>query len=164
MSTEMDRELENTKVFLSKELPGLLEKLTTAHQPNWGLMTSHHMLEHLIVVYKMSIGRIKLPIITKEEDWPRNKAYLVKDSAMRRNVPSPTGKNDLQPLRTASLDEARQKVLKETTSFLAFAEAEPDFIADHPYGGPMNMKEWMLFHRKHIKHHLIQFGIIPDYE
>ncbi len=164
MSTEMDKQLVLAKTFLSEDLPELLEKLRPDQQPLWGLMTPHHMLEHLIVTYKMSIGRIKIPVVAKEEDWPRIKGYFMKDGPMRRSVPSPTGKNDLQPLRTASLEEAREKVLNETTSFLAFAEAEPDFKADHPYGGPMNMEEWLLFHRKHIKHHLIQFGIIPDYE
>ncbi len=150
--------------FLSAEFPAILKKLSPDAKPAWGLMTPQHMVEHLIVVYKMSIGRIKIPVISAVEDHPRLKAYLMKDSPMRRSVPSPTGNNKLQPLRSASLQEAIEKVLKETEHFIRFTEEQPDFLADHPYGGPMTAEEWLFFHRKHIKHHLIQFNLIPDYE
>lgn len=159
----MNDQIEEVRQFLSEELPDLLQKLDADQKPVWGLMTPHHMLEHLIVTYKMSIGRIKIPIISKEEDWPRLKAYLVKDSPMRRSVPSPTGNNELQPLRTPSLEEAKAKLLKETAQFLEFIKTSPGHIANHPYGGPMTAEEWLLFHRKHIKHHMIQFDLIPDY-
>ena len=164
MSFDLESEVAKTKAFLLNELPLVLAHLKADQKPVWGLMTPHHMLEHLIVTFKMSIGRIKIPIVANEEDQVRIKAYFMKDSPMRRSVPSPTGKNDLQPLRTASLDEARDKVMMETAHFLAFMENDPGFIADHPYGGPMTAQEWLLFHRKHIKHHCIQFGLIPDYE
>lgn len=150
--------------FLSEEMASLLGSLSADTKPLWGMMTPQHMVEHLIVTYKMSIGRIRIPIISKEDDWPRLKAYLMKDSPMRRSVPSPTGKNELQPLRSASLEEAIDKMIKETADFLTFVGAQPDFIANHPYGGPMRADEWLLFHRKHIKHHLIQFELIPDYD
>lgn len=150
--------------FLSEEFPTIIKQLSADAEPAWGLMTPQHMVEHLIVVYKMSIGRIRLPIVSASEDHPRLKAYLMKDSPMRRSVPSPTGKNELQPLRSASLDEAVDKVVKETEHFLQFVEEQPDFLADHPYGGPMRADEWLFFHRKHINHHLIQFNLLPDYE
>jgi len=157
-------ELEAVYGFLGDELPALLDALKADLKPVWGLMTPHHMLEHLIVTYKMSIGRINIPMVAKEEDQPRIKAYLVKDSPMRRSVPSPTGNNELQPLRTANIEEAKEKVLNETAHFLEYVKSDPGQIANHPYGGPMTAEEWLLFHRKHIKHHFIQFGLIPDYE
>ena len=152
------------EAFFTKEVPDILDRLKEDTQSIWGIMTPQHMVEHLIVTYKMSIGRIKLPVISREEDIPRIKAYLMKDSPMRRSVPAPTGKNELQPLRATSLDEAKEKLLKETVSFLDFMRAQPDHLADHPYGGAMRADEWVYFHRKHIKHHFIQFGLIPDYE
>lgn len=160
----MENQLRAAHLFLENEVPILLSKLEADAQPVWGLMTPQHMLEHLIVTFKMSIGRIKIPVISKEEDFPRLKAYLMKDSPMRRSVPSPTGKNELQPLRAANLAEAKKKLMNETEHFLAFMMAQPDFVSDHPYGGPMTAEEWMLFHRKHFKHHFIQFDLIPDYE
>lgn len=156
-------EITSARTFLESEFQQHLAELTIEHQPLWGKMTPQHMVEHLIVTYKMSIGRIKIPIVSKEEDWPRLKAYLMKDSPMRRSVPSPTGNDDLQPLRFSSLQEAKDKLIQETASFLQFAEEQPDFMANHPYGGPMTAEEWLQFHRKHIKHHFIQFGLIPDY-
>ena len=163
--TQFDQsELTGIKLFLKDDLPLLLEKLKADQEPLWGLMTPQHMVEHLIVTYKMAIGRIKIPVVSKEEDWPRIKGYFFKDSPMKRSVPSPTGKNELQPLRSASLEEAVAKLNKETEHFLSFVEEQPDFIANHPYGGPMTAVEWLLFNRKHIKHHCIQFGLLPDYE
>ena len=164
MTENTNNAIEDARFLLAEELPNLLEKLNADQKPLWGLMTPHHMLEHLIVTYKMAIGRIKIPMVTGEEDWPRIEAYFMKDSPMRRSVPSPTGKNDLQPLRTASIEEAKERLLKETEMYLEFVENQPDHIANHPYGGPMTAEEWLLFHRKHIKHHFIQFGLIPDYE
>ena len=81
------------------------------------------MVEHLIVTYKMAIGRIKIPLAIPEEKAIRNKPYLTADSAMRRSVPSPTGNNDLQPLRSASLEEAKLKLIEEIKKFDEFIEA-----------------------------------------
>ena len=150
--------------FLSKEVRLIIIELDNSFQAQWGIMTPQHMVEHLILTYKLSVGRIQIPIISKEEDRPRLKEYLMKDSPMRRSVPSPTGNNGLQPLRFKDLDEAKEKFLIETISFLKFVEQQPDFVSNHPYGGPMTSQEWLLFHRKHIKHHFIQFGLLPDYE
>lgn len=160
----MENQLLTARNFLGKEVPLLLANLEVDITPAWGLMTPQHMLEHLMVTFKLSIGRIKIPVISKEEDFPKLKTYLMKDGPMRRSIPSPTGKSELQPLRSSSLAEAKEKLVKETESFLAFMKAQPDFVADHPFGGPMTAEEWLLFHRKHFKHHFIQFGLIPDYE
>lgn len=160
----MEEQLITARSFFEKEVPILLTNLEADVKPVWGSMTPQHMLEHLIVIFKMSIGRIKLPVISKEADFPKRKAYLILDSPMRRSIPSPTGKNELQPLRAASLAEAKEKLIKEIAGFLFFVKTQPDFLASHPYGGPMTAEEWLLFHRKHFKHHFIQFGLIPDYE
>ncbi|MFT6053327.1 MAG: oxepin-CoA hydrolase/3-oxo-5,6-dehydrosuberyl-CoA semialdehyde dehydrogenase [Roseivirga sp.] len=160
----MTSNIENASHFLLLEAKEKLKDLTPSTQPSWGIMTPQHMLEHLIVTYKLSIGRIKISVISKEEDRERLKEYLMKDSPMRRNVTLPTGKGKLQPLRFAGLDEAKEKFIIETESFLKFTAEQPEFMFDHPYGGPMTAQEWLLFHRKHVKHHFIQFGLIPDYE
>lgn len=156
--------LQDTREFFETEFESILDRLESDQKPVWGLMTPQHMVEHLIVTFKMSIGRIKIPVISKVEDQPRLKAYLMKDSPMRRSVPSPTGRNELQPLRSASLAEATEKLRSEVKNYLDFMEEQPEFLADHPYGGAMTAQEWLLFHRKHCKHHFIQFGLIPDYE
>ena len=155
------KEVEN---YLSTTVAELLSQLTPEQKPLWGKMTPQHMVEHLIVVYKLSMGRFSVPVVSKEEDWPKLKEYLMKDSPMRRNVPAPNGKSDLQPLRFADLEEAKQKFIAETETFIKFCEAQPEFISNHPYGGPLTAQEWLYCHKKHIKHHLIQFELIPDYE
>lgn len=158
------QEIESAKIFLLGESEQILNSLRIDEEPAWGKMTPQHMVEHLIIIFKMSIGKINIPFVTKEEDWPKTKAYLMKDSPMKKNVPSPVGNNELLPLRFADLESAKAKLLQERDSFLQFVKEQPDFVANHPYGGPMTAEEWLLFHRKHFKHHFIQFGLIPDYE
>lgn len=157
-------ELLSAEKYLIEEAPPHLAELTTGHSAAWGKMTPQHMVEHLIITFKMSIGKINIPFVTKEEDWPKNKAYLMKDSPMKKNVPSPVGNNELLPLRFPDLESAKAKLLTEIDFFLNMMKEQPGFTANHPYGGPMNLEEWLLFHRKHFKHHFIQFGLIPDYE
>ncbi len=160
----MEEQLETVRTFFKSEVPILLDKLKPGAAPVWGKMTPQHMIEHLIVIFKLSIGRVSVPMVSKEEDRPRLKAYLMQDSPMRRSVPSPTGNDELQTLRSTNLDEAIGKLKREVDNFLVFSEEQPNFVANHPYGGPMMAEEWLLFHRKHFKHHFIQFGLISDYE
>lgn len=163
ISFHMQEELQSAESFFKVDVPKALDQLQADITPQWGLMTAQHMVEHLIVTYKMSIGRIKIPAVVKPEEMERNKTYLMKDSPMRRSVPSPTGKNELQALRFDSLADAIKKLKEEVIKFDEFREQNPEFLAVHPYSGPMNPAEWLLFHRKHFKHHLIQFDLIPDY-
>jgi hypothetical protein len=160
----MQQEVLSAQQFFKNEAPRALDQLTTDTKPLWGVMTAQHMVEHLIVTYKMAIGRIKIPLVIDPEKAERNKPYLTADSPMRRSVPSPTGNNELQPLRAASLEEAVEKLKLEIQKFAEFIEANPDHKAVHPYGGELDADEWLLFNRKHMKHHFIQFGLIPDYE
>lgn len=160
----MQQEVLSAKQFFSEEAPQILDQLKEDAQPQWGLMTPQHMVEHLIVTYKMAIGRIKLPLAITEDKIARNKAYLIDDSPMRRSVPNPNGNNSLQPLRSATLQEAKDKLKAEMLNFEEFLQANPEHKAIHPYAGELNGNEWLLFTRKHIKHHFIQFGLIPDYE
>ena len=103
----MEQTRNEAEAYLTTTIPELLTQLTPEKNPLWGMITPQHMIEHLIVVYKLSMGRFNVPVVSKEEDWPRLKEYLMKDSPMRRNVPAPNGKSDLQPLRFADLDEAK---------------------------------------------------------
>ena len=160
----MQQEILSAQRFFNEEVPKLLDQLKADTQPAWGLMTPQHMVEHLIVTYKMAIGRIKIPLAISEEKAERNKPYLIQDSPMRRSVPSPTGNNNLQPLRSNSLKEAVEKFKMEISNFNEFIKTHPDHKALHPYGGELGANEWVLFNRKHVKHHFIQFGLIPDYE
>lgn len=157
-------EVASAEQYLKEDSSIHLADLTIDHSAAWGKMTPQHMVEHLIITFKMSIGKIDIPFVTKEEEWPKMKAYLMKDSPMKRNVPSPVGNDNLLPLRFPDLESAKAKLLQERDSFLKFVKEQPDFVANHPYGGPMTAEEWLLFHRKHFKHHFIQFGLIPDYE
>ncbi|PIQ46967.1 MAG: hypothetical protein COW03_17615 [Cytophagales bacterium CG12_big_fil_rev_8_21_14_0_65_40_12] len=165
VSTNMIIEkLTQARAFFNQDVPLYIAEINEQHQPIWGIMTPHHMLEHLIVTFKLSLGRIQIPVVTPADKLEKRKAYLINDSPMLRSVPSPTGNNELQPLRTSSLEEAKQKLLKEIESYLVFVEAEPSFVSNHPYGGPMTAQEWLLFHKKHFIHHFTQFGIIPENE
>ena len=124
----MQQEILSAQRFFNEEVPKLLDQLKADTQPAWGLMTPQHMVEHLIVTYKMAIGRIKIPLAISEEKAERNKPYLIQDSPMRRSVPSPTGNNNLQPLRSNSLKEAVEKFKMEISNFNEFIKTHPDHL------------------------------------
>ncbi len=158
----MTEEAKAAKAYLLNEVPQLLKNLEEGVQPVWGLMTAQHMLEHLIVVFKMALGRVKLPVITPPEKLDRARGFLISEGPMRRSVPSPIGRDELQPLRFVSLEAAREKLILEIGGYIRFTGENPDFVANHPYGGPMSTEDWLRFHKKHFIHHFTQFRLIPE--
>lgn len=155
-------DLDAARAYLEKDVPRLLDELQPDTQALWGAMTAHHMVEHLIVTLKLARGRVKIPIVTPPEKWERSKPFIIGDREMPKSVPSPVGKDDLQPLRTATIEDAIQKAKTETDSFLRFLDETPEHMANHPYGGPLNADEWLLAQYKHFNHHFRQFGLTDE--
>lgn len=159
----MTTEIAAARTFLSDELPSLLDELKHDQQPDWGIMTAQHMVEHLIITAKLSLGRFDIPIASAPEQMEKRKKHLITDGPMQRSIQMPDGNNDLKPLKFPNLEEAVNTLKEAMEQVVKREELQPEAKVNHPFGGPMTATEWMLFHRKHIKHHLIQFGLLPDY-
>lgn len=136
-----------------------ISKLSTNDQPHWGQMTAQHMLEHLIVVTKLSYGTIPGKVLTPESEWESRKVFLNNHDPFPRNFQNPALPKEPRPLHYPSFEAAQQKLLTELDRFDAYWDNNPESILPHPIFGPLNQQEWRQFHRKHFTHHLAQFGL-----
>ena len=88
------------KNFLSQELPTKLRTLTANQAPNFGIMTAHHMVEHLIYTMKSLSKR------RGEPEGEMNKSQLSFQRFVAKGCPfkyRPKEGATLNELRTASL-------------------------------------------------------------
>jgi hypothetical protein len=135
--------------------------LLSADSPSqFGIMTPQHMVEHLIITFKLSQGKISLP---EKEPSPRaleaKQAILYGNMELPRGVKAPGLGDQLMELRFGSLDEAKVGLAKALEDFDLYYASNKDLKHYHPAFGKLNYEEWLAFHQKHFKHHLGQFGI-----
>ena len=60
------------------------------------------------------------------------------------------------------MEESKGLLEKSFNSFIAHYSSEPEDLSPHGYFGMLNYEEWIYFHYKHLEHHLMQFGLIPE--
>ena len=141
----------------------LLVNLTPETKPLWGKMTAQHMVEHLIMAFQMSDGNL---VFDKSFNPPERfavlKRILTSKNPLPKNFMNPAIGEDLLPLQYQSLKESIEFLHKEIDNFIKFFEDNPSVSTLNVTFGPLNKNEWMIFHEKHLTHHLKQFGLIKE--
>ncbi len=135
-------------------------KLEEDQKPLWGKMTPQHMVEHLILSVKMSNGKLTLKCINPPLKLPFLKKFLMSERPMPKLYVNPVIGEDLQPLKFNSLNQAQEKLKRETDDYEKFFSDNPDATPVNVTFGKLNKKEWDVFHQKHFTHHLKQFGLL----
>jgi oxepin-CoA hydrolase/3-oxo-5,6-dehydrosuberyl-CoA semialdehyde dehydrogenase len=146
--------------LLLKAAANPIKKLTTETGAQWGRMTPQHMIEHLIIVLKISNGKLRLKQAVSDEEVQLRRKFLMSDMMFEKNIKNPLLGDELPKLRNASLDEARDKFLEEIDDFYNFFKENPDSKPAHPLFGELYKSEWERFHLKHFTHHFSQFGLL----
>lgn len=155
--------METTKKdFLQNEVPQLLAKLDSERNPDFGLMTPQHMVEHLTWVIKSSIKRYGEPDEVPSDRQLGFKRFIEK-GAIFEHRPSKKTKADLPELKFGSLDEALEKIPEAIQRFYNHFETNPDYKSYSPIMGELAFEELELFHFMHIRFHLWQFGLLENY-
>ncbi len=140
------------------EIEKILENLNENSTRLFGLMTPQHMLEHLIITFKLSSGRIKIPeFFPNEKQLGYKQLLLGTDMEFPKGIRAPGLPEDLLPLRFESLAIAKEKLLNAIEEFHSHFANNPIDLTLHPRFGKLNYDEWKIFHDKHITHHLGQF-------
>lgn len=149
------------KNFLSQDLPQQLRALSPAQTPNFGLMTPHHMVEHLIFVTKTLSKRKGEPEgeMTKSQRYFRN--FIESGCPFEHRPKEGATLNDL---RTASMEEAIQILEGAIQHFYSLFESNPHHKSYNPMMGEFDLAEIESFHYQHGKWHLHQFGMIEHFE
>ncbi len=130
-------------------------------KPQWGIMTLHNMIEHLALVMKVSNGKLKATLKTKEENLPISKMFLMGPMDLPRGFKAPgLPENEPMPLITEDIEAAIKLLKLEIDNFYRYYQINRGAKEIHPIFGPLGLEEWELFHNKHFKHHFIQFGLV----
>jgi oxepin-CoA hydrolase/3-oxo-5,6-dehydrosuberyl-CoA semialdehyde dehydrogenase len=139
-----------------------LNQLTADHQPKWGMMTPQHMVEHLEMSYRIASGEHQdFEVATPEEYLEKVAATLWNYDKMPKNHKMPLMKDDgLEALVHSDLETAKTKLLEAREEYLDFFKRHPRATTKNAVFGELTKYEWTLLERKHITHHLEQFGIL----
>ncbi len=139
-----------------------LKKLTPETEANFGVMTAQHMVEHLILLMKISTGKLQVPLSRSEESAETFKQQLIyTDMKFPKGVKVKGIPEDKPlPLRYESLETANDKLISEIDDFHSYFAENPDQKTLHPVLNWLNYDEWKTFHSKHFAHHFEQFGLL----
>jgi hypothetical protein len=65
-------------------------------------------------------------------------------------------------VKNDSLSDAIDEFTEEWIAYEEHYHDDSDTREEHPYFGLLNHDQWQKLHRKHISHHLLQFGLITS--
>jgi len=144
-----------------KNVESYLDKLTEDTKAKWGIMSPQHMIEHLEMGFQNAAGKIKLDVITPEEQIEKYQDSLWNYYPMPKNFKLPILKeNETEDLRYANLQEAKEAFLKAWDDYEEFFKENPDAETNNAVFGSLDKDHWELLNRKHFNHHFEQFGLI----
>jgi hypothetical protein len=131
-----------------------LNRLTSAAQPRWGKLNAPRMICHLGDTLAMSLGDIRIPSANKKafQRFPL-KHLILYVFPFPKNVPIAP---ELLASQPTSFDADRKRIIKMIERLAATPRA---LGPEHPLFGPLTNEEWNVLQRKHIDHHLRQFGL-----
>lgn len=129
-------------------------------RPIWGSMSPQHMVEHIVGSWRISNGRARVGLLIKGDELIKRRDFLFSDTPYERNIPNPTFAKGAPPLRKPSLASAIDQLEDEMMAFFAYHETHPGAIEMHPVFGELDYQGWLIFQGKHMKHHMMQFGLL----
>ncbi len=138
-----------------------LDHLTPESEPEWGLMTAQHMVEHLTQSLMNALGEVHFEQVTPEEKLPKLQQFLFSDQPMPKGHKVPyLPENNLLSLHHPDLETAKKALLEKWEEFERTFSENPDKKTLHPVFGMLDREGWYQVHRKHFTHHYEQFGLV----
>jgi oxepin-CoA hydrolase/3-oxo-5,6-dehydrosuberyl-CoA semialdehyde dehydrogenase len=152
---------EKKLAFLQSEFIPLIKQLDAATAPQWGKMNAQQMVEHVTAFFKISSGRLRLALVTPEDQLPKFRDWLMSEKPFRENTKAPASilPDEPLPLRKANIEEAIASLEKSVQEFFSYFSNDASGKTMHPVFGELSFSEWIQLHHKHVAHHLKQFGI-----
>lgn len=146
------------KQFLTTEMTERLSKLTTDTPAKFGLMTPQHMVEHLILMTKISVRQYGDINSEPTEGQIKFKRFIDKGAKFEYR-PSDKTAADLPKLKYASLEEALSNYPTGINGFYTHFDADPQFKSYNQIQGALGFEDLEFLHRQHFEYHLGQFGL-----
>jgi len=133
-----------------------INRLTPDTQRQWGKMDVAQMVAHIRLPLEVGMGKIELPdMFIMKLIGPMIRKSIFSDKPTKKNSPTAdilriTGPRDFNTEKTA--------LLQTLNDFIAQGN-QGKLVEKHKYFGKMNTEEWGTFQRRHLDHHLSQFGV-----
>lgn len=143
----------------TKEIINSLNKLNPEQKALWGKMTPQHMVEHLYTTVQSSINEIEVQIYSEERKIPVLKKLFMGERPLPKEFINPAIGPDLLNLKFKDLNSAINELEDVLIRYDKYFEQNPSTKTIHPIFGYLTKDEWDVFHQKHFKHHLSQFGL-----
>jgi len=144
--------------FLKEETPLRLAKLAENTLPKFGIMTPQHMVEHLILMTKLSIRTYGEIPQTPTEGQLKFKKFI-EQGARFEHRPSNKTAADLPKLKYNSLQEAIDNYPQGINGFYHHYATNPDYLSFNLIQGKLGFEDLEFFHYRHFEYHLGQFGL-----
>ena len=150
--------------FIVTELIPRLNLLSATAEGKWGKMNAWQMVEHLSDFFKVSSGKIIMPLVSPPEYLPKLRAFMESDKEFKENTKAPEQIVPEEPpaTRHTSYAAALDELQGEINDFISHFKDAPHAITTHPVFGELNFDDWVLLHYKHVMHHTKQFGVGGD--
>ncbi len=148
------------KDFMTQTLPTMLKTLPSDQEPNFGLMSAQHMVEHLIYVVKVTMKRRGEPEAEPTKSQLYFRKFIENGAVFQHRPKKGASKADLSELRMANIGAAIAGLEAAIAKFYALYEENPAFKSYNPMMGEFNMEELELFNYQHCRWHAYQFGLI----
>ena len=140
-------------------LSQLLTSLHSETTANWGRLKAQNMIEHLTEAVEYTNGKRIAKLAVSEEEATRQKRSKVNIEFVIPKFATGFLRDATEHVRSADLPSAIRKLYRELDAFEFYFRVEGR-TAIHPAFGPMDHKEWLLWHGKHFAHHFMQFGLM----
>ncbi len=148
--------------FITSDFIALIKKADAHVAAQWGKMNFQQMVEHVTDFFKVSSGKIQMPVVTPVEHLPKYKEFLLSDKIFKENTKAPTSVlgDEPLPIRNAAFSVAISKLEKQVHDFVVHFKDHAGAKTSHPVFGELDFDEWVLLHYKHATHHARQFGLM----
>lgn len=148
-----------TDSFLTEDLPNYLLHIEENTQPLWGNMTATQMVDHLYSGLLLAQKANDVPIRIPSGKLEAYRSFLMSDKPLPKFAEQPTGFVEFRPDPSPSLELAVQRLLEEVPVFFK-AMDQPGYRTVHDDFGELDADMALVLHRKHVRHHLAQFGLL----
>ena len=151
------------KDFLTKELPAILRTLPGDQEPNFGLMTAQHAVEHLIYVTKSMSKRRGEPSGELNKSQLYFRKFLAGGCKFEHRPKEGVTKADLSELRSPNMEAAIQGLEAAAAQFYNLWDSNSAHKSYNEMMGEFNMAELELFQYQHGRWHAHQFGLVKEF-
>jgi hypothetical protein len=149
--------------FFRVTAPEIIDSITGGEQAQWGIMTAHHLLEHLVLPLQFVTGEFVPTLLIPEEKLERQRLFLFSEYGLPHNFKFPLLPADgLPELTTSSLADAKQRLKDHILRFLEIINSDNFSKMLHPIFGILDREGWLMFQYKHFCHHFTQFGLLSS--